>query len=182
MTYPGFRVKLSIVDSGGTTSEQVTANMTPRLVILITIAAATLLISCHTPPDDLSHAPPSTVIDGRTITLSASVWRNVMPPVPPEVRGLGVGIFLDASDTTRPFPAVIETDHVWVVKSDAETWESNLAVAPGPLFPKNEMWRWALDGPQWDPGIYVDVVVRLTDGLHRVWLLRVPHQLIESAN
>lgn len=110
-------------------------------------------------------------IDGRWYRIAPAgwsgfatlLWRDFMPISPPGgkplIGSIGVGV-----EDGRAFPEVVSVDRVWVY--GPEVWES----APTEI--RREAGNAATgrievvvrDGPKWDPGRKVDIVVRLRSG------------------
>jgi len=130
--------------------------------------------------DSLLDAPESISTGGRTYVLEADLWRDFISTLgasKSECLGSPLAVVVEAV-TTDPagVPPTLEMDRVWVIR-DGEARETELGpVAGGGL---DRLRRAALgDGPRWDTGIRVHVVVRpLRDETGAV-LLRVSDQLI----
>jgi hypothetical protein len=141
----------------------------------IALAAAAMFVGCSdspTAPDpatgDLRRAPLAITVDGANVVLQTSLWRNLMPSVPPSGSPLLATIRLPTSVKSA------SVDRVWVLLGDA-TWE----VTPERLDNSSE-WM-ARDGPQWAPGSRVDVVARVRGMDGRTQLVRAADQIIEAA-
>ncbi|MFO1314703.1 MAG: hypothetical protein U1F58_03785 [Burkholderiales bacterium] len=141
---------------------------------------------------ELRRAPTRVTIDGRRFTLTVSLWRDLMPSVPPQRDGrpLQATLAVGANDG-RPFPAGIRVTRAWIVVGDA-IWEAPALEeqdAADPAYrdargtprnrPGSPVYRVVVrGGPAWEPGTRADVVVRLTDAGGRDVLLRVPRQTV----
>jgi hypothetical protein len=141
----------------------------------IAIVAAALFAGCGdspTAPDptvvDLRRAPLTVTVDGTSVALQASLWRNLMPSVPPASSPLLATIRLSATVTNASI------DRMWVLLGD-ETWETT----PERLGGTSE-WS-ARGGPQWTPGSRVDVVARVRSMDGRAQLVRAADQIVEAA-
>jgi hypothetical protein len=133
----------------------------------IVLAVSLALIGCTqkpTAPDpvntpDLSSAPSSIVVGGKTLTLTTSLWRDFMPISPPDGKPLVAVLGVRTADGS-PVPDDVKADMVWVVFGK-DTWSK----APSDERPRSEtapVYEFvARDGPKWGPGVEVDVVVRL---------------------
>lgn len=143
---------------------------------------------------ELRRAPTHVSIDGRRFTLSASLWRDLMPaPQQREGRPLQAALTVGTNDG-KPFPAGVRVTRAWIVVGDA-IWEAPALEeqdAADPAYrdargtprnrPGSPVYRVVLrGGPAWDPGTRADAVVRLTDAGGRGRLLRVPRQTIMLA-
>lgn len=126
-------------------------------------------------PAGLRSAPTSLNLDGRRIVLVTSLWRDFMPISPPDGKPL-IAVARVKADDGSPLPGSVRATDLWVVFNEA-LWHTA---------PKEERTRSetapdyevvARAGPNWGPGVTVDVVLRLTDG-NRAWLLRAGDQQI----
>jgi hypothetical protein len=154
----------------------------------IPIAVTTVLIlvvagcggSSPTSPSDvtrsqLAAAPTRIVADGKTLTMTTSLWRDFMPISPPDGRPL-VAVLTIATDDGSPVPATVTADTSWVLHSSA-VWTAAVEQRPrAETAPAYEVI--ARNGPKWGPDVSVDVVVRLIDSGGRAFLLRAPSQTI----
>jgi hypothetical protein len=122
-----------------------------------------------TVPDEtvsqLRAAPAVATIDGTRIELQVDVWRDFQPISPPGGKGLRVSVRLPA--TTTAF--IVE--RIWVVFGD-QVWDSTPAAVSG-----STTWI-AGEGPQWGPGVAVDVVAQIRGPSGAVRLVRAADQLI----
>ncbi|MBM3315659.1 hypothetical protein FJY71_07485 [candidate division WOR-3 bacterium] len=139
--------------------------------LLSITATVALLAGCGTPccrkagAADVSSAPESVMVDGRTFRLQADLWRDFQPIAPPDGQPLMAAVRVVADDN-MPLPDDLAVDAVWVLNG-GERWSPPLSERPERLAVH------LADGPKWGPGISVDVVVRLARG-SEAWLLRAP--------
>lgn len=140
---------------------------------------------------ELRRAPLYVSIDGRRLTLTASLWRE-MPSAPAshDARPLQALLTVGTGDD-KPFPAGVRVSRAWIIVGDA-IWEApslDEQDAADPAFrdargvprnrPGSPVHRIAIrGGPAWDAGTRADAVVRLTDAGGRNALLRVARQTI----
>jgi hypothetical protein len=133
-----------------------------------------------TSPSDVSRsqldsAPTRIVADGKTLTLSTSLWRDFMPISPPDGKPL-VAVLKIAAENGSEVPASVTADTSWVIHS-TEVWSAAVEQRPrAETAPAYEVI--ARNGPKWGPDVSVDVVVRLVDSTGRSFLLRAPGQAI----
>ena len=113
----------------------------------------------------LRAAPTAATIDGARIELQVDVWRDFQPISPPGGRGLRVSARLPA--TTATF--ILE--RIWVLLGE-EVWDSTPIAVPG-----STSWT-AGEGPQWGPGVSVDVVAQIRGPHGTVRLVRAADRLI----
>ncbi len=128
--------------------------------------------------DDLLTAAERIVIAGRTYTLETDLYRDFMPPSPPDGQPLTAIIRVTAEDR-NPFPATLDADRVWVINGK-EVWEESLLAVSSAGDPerRHQLEKIARGGPKWGPGIYVAVVVRVIENSGRDHLLRASRQFI----
>jgi hypothetical protein len=141
--------------------------------------------------NDLRNAPTEVVLDGRSLSLSAYLWRDFMPSYPPAPDGQPmIAVLKVATSDKKPFPSGVRMDRAWVLFGE-QMWETSEFRARVKGLPySKDSWincsdspvceAVARDGPKWDPGVFVDVVVRLTDKEGRHHLLRVPKQCVKA--
>ena len=146
--------------------------------------------------NDLRNAPTEVVLDGRSLSLSAYPWRDFMPSTLPAPDGSPMIVVLKlATADKKPFPSGVRIDRAWVLFGE-QMWEvSDLRgqVKGSPHY-KDSSEGWtncpdspvcettARDGPKWGPGVFVDVVVRLTDKEGRHHLLQAPKQYVKRTD
>ena len=124
------------------------------------------------PFGDLLAAPETLTVDGKSLVMSTSLGRNLMPMVPPSSSGLVAVVYLQMTDSTA-MPESISADVVWVVQGQ-DVWASFLRDSPPPR--ANVIVKSASDGPEWDGP--VDVVVRVVDNRGTFRLLRAANQIV----
>lgn len=128
----------------------------------------------------LQAAPLSVVIEGRTMTLNAHVWRDFMPGRnTPDGSPLMVSADLSAADG-RPTPKTLRPTRLWVLCGD-KVWSVRPSIEQLPPPHDVALHMMTRTGPKWGPGPEVDVVVSITDGRHE-WRLRVPRIKIERTS
>lgn len=140
----------------------------------------------------LRNARTEVVLDGRSLSLSAYPWRDFMPGTgPADGSPMMVALKVATSDK-KPFPSGVRMDRAWVLFGE-QVWETS-KLRDQMKSPPNEKDSWiscsdspvcettARNGPKWGPGVFVDVVVRLTDKEGRHHLLRVPKQCVNATH
>ena len=143
--------------------------------------------------NDLRKARTAIVLDGRSLSLSAYPWRDFMPSSLPAPDGSPMMVVLKVATTDKkPFPSGVRMDRAWVLFGE-QLWEASQfrGRVKSPPYDKD---GWincgdspvceatARDGPKWGPGVFVDVVVRLTDKEERNHLLRAPKQYVKRTD
>lgn len=155
-----------------------------RTLIAVTAVLVLVVAGCAgsspTAPSDVTRsqlisAPPRIVADGKTLTLTSSLWRDFMPISPPDGKPL-VAVLTIATADGSPVPATVTADTSWVIHS-SDVWSAAVEQRPrAETAPAYEVI--ARNGPKWGPDVTVDVVVRLVDSTGRSFLLRAPGQTI----
>ena len=113
-------------------------------------------------PPEARRALEQIYVDGHSYTLQVDLYRDLMPgPAPTPKRGVGGTIFLTPDAQSDP-PAGMRADKAWLVNG-ADVWET----VPQPLqtFAVDRQHHLGLsvrDGPTWDAGTKVDVVLQFT--------------------
>lgn len=130
------------------------------------------------PVSELSAAPTTVVVAGKTLTLGSELWRDFQPISPPDGKPLIGALQVTASDGSA-VPEGVRADAVWLVMG-TEVWlgtprEERPRTETAPVYELV-----ARDGPKWGPGVNVDVVIRLRDGTNRDVLLRAANQPIRG--
>ena len=148
--------------------------------------AVTKLSSCQannqvsTPISELQAAPTQISIAGRSYKIEAFVWRDFMPISPPDGKPMIANIQLKAEDG-RSVPSNLVPDKLWVINTEnQEVWETNLTDEP--RFSGKIVEIVARNGPKWEPNTDIDVVVQLSDGGNKTYLLRSPSQKVQRTS
>ena len=117
------------------------------------------------------------LVDGQLVRLEAFLWRDFMPGpgADPEGRALSgqLRIFSVNGDNIN---GEIDIRYVWL-KHENLVWGVALPDPP-PTVPTDEVQKSFTGGPQWQPGMLVDVIVRITDTHGLSSYLRVNNQEI----
>jgi hypothetical protein len=124
-------------------------------------------------------APEEVEIYGRRFILETTLNRDFMPGCPPNGYPLIAIILVTAIDSLE-FPSTIDADRLWIIKGE-DVWEtefSNETIPPEPHH-RHQLEKVARNGPKWDPGIQVDVVVRIIDCKDNKYFLKASNQLID---
>ena len=105
-------------------------------ISLVAIAAA-LLGACGgtsplspepVTPSQLASAPTRVVLDGKRLTLAASLGRDFMPISPPDGKPLTAVLRIKAEDGL-PVPTTIVGDSAWVIRQ-TEIWSTSVIPEP----------------------------------------------------
>jgi hypothetical protein len=117
-------------------------------------------------------------VDGHSYTLQVDLYRDLMPgPAPTPKRGVGGTIFLTPAAQSDP-PAGMRADKAWLTNG-ADVWET----VPQPLqtFAVDRQHHLSLsvrDGPTWDAGAKVDVVLQFSTSSGSYFIQRRGVQII----
>ena len=142
-----------------------------------------------------AQCPERVTIGGHPYLLSAYLWRDFMPVAPPGGRPLAASLMIKSLDGS-PIPANITADHMWVFNASQASgsptrpalerqgvlvWDASSVEVRRPSATAPALEVVAVDGPKWDPGTYVSIVLRLqvagTD-----YLLGLPDVEIKSTS
>lgn len=130
------------------------------------------------PAAELQTAPLSITVAGQTLLLETELWRDFQPSSPPNGRPLIAFLRVRPADGGT-LTAFFQIDALWIANG-AETWAT--AVEEGHLTPGSASYEgFARDGPKWNPGVHVDVVVRIREPSGATQLLRAASQLIQRS-
>lgn len=139
---------------------------------------------------ELRNAPTEIVLDGKSLSLSAYLWRDFSPGAwggRPLMASLKV-----ATSDKKAFPSGVRMERAWVLFGE-QIWEvPNFRFRGRRLSDNKEMWIKCSvssgceitfsEGPEWGPGVFVDVVVRLIDkeGKHHLIQAKKQHIIATS--
>lgn len=132
------------------------------------------------PLDDLLAAPLAIEFNGRAFSLETFLWRDFMPTVDPGGSRLIAAVYLTADDG-QAFPDEVDCRRIWVVNGEW-VWEATFKdeMRPRSINHINQLGKIARDGPQWEVGAQVEVVVRVTSSIGGTRLLRATGQVINA--
>jgi hypothetical protein len=130
------------------------------------------------PLDDLLSAPLAIEINGRQFSLETFLYRDLMPGGEPGGSLLVAFVYLTAVDG-QAFPDSVDSTRIWVVNGE-EVWETTFQRESRPRNSHhiNQLEKVTYNGPKWDIGARVEVVVRVTASLKAPCLLRATNQEI----
>ena len=154
-------------------------------IIIILICGVTILFSIPLTPSivslqDLQTAPERIEINGTEYTLETYLNRDFMPISPPDGQPLVAVIKVKAPGETA-ISSQIDATRLWVVKGK-EIWETEFANEEGSAI-GDTLEKIGRDGPKWEPGISVDVVVRIIDlKSGNNYLLKASNQAIHRSS
>ena len=149
-----------------------------------------LIIGCSddgisVPPDiaiqKLLAAPDSVIVENRKLFLSTYMWRDFQPVSPENGKPLVAIVYVTAVDSMQLSPN-ISADGIWVIYNNQvwKSWLSSESTPPGTK--SNCLVKFAREGPKWGPNVFVDVIVRVTNGNGGSQLLRSSRQYIDRTD
>lgn len=121
----------------------------------------------------LLSVPRSLSLEGKTLSGEAYVWRNLMPGVPSDPRGIITSIVIATSDKSA-IPADLECQRVSVVNGSA-VWTTTVIE---PRHDASSFGAVVRNGPTWEVGAKVDVVAEFVDKAGNRFQLRAPQQTV----
>ncbi len=129
---------------------------------------------------EIISAPDEVVISGELITIEAYLWRDFMPPTPPNGTPMMASLKIKTVNLTD-LPAGLKAEKLYVVNQQ-DVWVSDFSNESRPTQPPYQMEVIARDGPKWGPGILVDVVVMLRDSQYNIYYIRIIEQNINMTS
>jgi hypothetical protein len=158
---------------------------------LIPFIFCILIIGCaengiSDPPDIsiqvLQSTPDTITVENRVMYLSTYLWRDFQPMIGVNGSAL-IGLFYVTAIDSFRLSSNISADAVWIIHNN-QVWKSLFShePAPDPELRPNRIVKIARNGPPWGPDVFVDVIVRITDGKGGSKLLRSSKQGIGSTH
>jgi hypothetical protein len=148
--------------------------LTPILGLTV-LACAERDPATLTAPRLAGPAAEQVIAGGVPLTLQVSLWRDFMPPAPPEGRALTGRLTVRTMDGS-PLPQGLVMSSVSVFYQ-GQTWVASPFGDPSP--DPSMMVRLIVGGPLWGPGVTVDVSVLLAVG-HQRTVLSAKRQTIQA--
>ncbi|WP_289028597.1 hypothetical protein [uncultured Paraglaciecola sp.] len=131
--------------------------------LLVSMLAVLTLCSCESDKDysqltiaELNSVSTETDVGENTIILAPYLWRNFQPGGEESNSNLRASVTL--ADVNYREITTLSTSYIYVINND-EIWFTKLTEQPQSTEQAYEIDFGAVDGPKWDTGIYVDVVV-----------------------
>lgn len=131
------------------------------------------------PVEILLTAPREIKVADQEYMLETYLWRDFMPVSPPGGKLL-IALIQVVELNEAPIAPDLELEYLWIIH-DREIWFTTFTDEIPPS-PEHELHRIARDGPRWDPGTEVDVIVGLSRGNGPIELLRAPGQMIRRTD
>jgi hypothetical protein len=108
----------------------------------------------------LASAGSTAEVGGVAITLDPYLWRDFMPPTPAERSDLRASVTVMTA-TGRDIPPGLDVVRLYLVNG-ADAWVTDCSQEGRPSA-ASEIQCVARGGPRWDPGLEVDVYVKVAD-------------------
>ena len=131
------------------------------------------------PPSELRAVPTSIALSGRTLVLETYLWRDFSPPSPPNGVPLIAVLRVRTADGS-PIPSSVTADGAWIVLGE-DVWATAVAHEQRRDPTASSFAVVAREGPKWQPGATVDVIVCLREG-DRHYRLRAASQPIHRTS
>jgi hypothetical protein len=112
-----------------------------------------------------------------TYSLSTYMWRDFMPISPPDGKPL-IAVITVYAHNAENFPLTTKIERLWIIngaeiKSASATDEFKVD--------GNKYEMGFRDGPKWDPGIVIDVVVKMKVN-SQIYYLKAENQMIHATS
>lgn len=130
--------------------------------------------------DKLDHILQESNLNGFTLNFKeAYLWRDFMPISPPDGKPLAITAKVEVVGKSH-FPKHFEINKLWIFNGD-DKWEAEVSGVGGDK--DNTIELSANNGPKWQVGSQVDVVVRVEDGKSEEYIfLRLANQTIQKTS
>lgn len=151
--------------------------LTLAFIFIIVVGSLIFLNPYHDDLSWLENSHEQIIIDGRIYRLETYLWRDFMPGSPSGGTPL-IAVVKVIPNDTLPFPSNVDTDHIWVINGE-EIWSSELSEENTPQ--ENHLEKIARNGPKWETGITVDVVIQVVTNTD-TYLLKAANQLIHRTS
>jgi hypothetical protein len=154
--------------------------LVPGITFLIFICScekeSTVIPVDESIPLEALSAPEYVELSGMRIYLETYLWRDFMPISPPDGRAMIAALYVVEADE-KDIPQDLDIDHLWVING-SEVWSTGTFDDYRPTHPPYKIQRIARDGPKWEPGIEVDVIVRIVSDDNICFYLKAKDQAI----
>jgi hypothetical protein len=134
---------------------------------------------------ELAEIPVEITIGMQTLGLDVFLWRDFQPISPPDGKPMLTLIKLVNPDTTEAIALEgVVANKLWVFNragssEEPETGGEIWATQLDQQLPSEYMAR---EGPKWQPGTTVDVVVEISDAQENIYLVKAEQQVIQQTN
>jgi len=125
-------------------------------------------------PADVRSAPATVSVDGATLQLTTSLWRDFMPMAPPD--GQPLAAILRVTDLKGgKLPSGLDAQAAWVIVGNMAWY---FVPAPSGTPSQTVLEFRGGDGPRWSPGTKADVVIELRDLTGASYRIQARQQVI----
>lgn len=130
------------------------------------------------PVQELLAAPDTLILDDQPLVLRTYMWRDFQPISPSDGKPL-IAIFWVYSADSTVIPENTTLDAAWLIHND-QIWGSYLTGEDPPPSEDTpyQLYDVLRDGPKWETGIEVDVVLRIRSAEGNNHLIRASNQHI----
>jgi len=150
--------------------------------------AVLLMVSCEKPQivedNELikalyANSKDTLTIGGNKYILETYIYRDLMPGgLLPRKRPVIAGLYLVNADTL-PIPGYMDITGLYVING-GEVWISEPVDGVQPHVPDFKLNKLSRDGPEWETGVFVDVIATIVDNSAGMgYLLIARDQLLE---
>ncbi len=126
----------------------------------------------------LQAAQPTVMIEGQHLTLDAYLWCNFMPMTQPAGHPVA-GSLTRRNEGLEPFPPGVTAEQAWIINGEELWTTAELEVRQTGAQSPHLLIEFR-DGPEWETGIKVDVVVQLRDTKQQPFLIKVDAREIKK--
>lgn len=126
---------------------------------------------------ELKKTQETITLDGKTLTLTANLWRDFMPSIGKADNSMQATVKV-ACENKIPLPEDLKIVRLMTVMGDS-VWVTN--VQESDKFNQQALQAGAKGGPEWEVGATADVIVELDVG-ERTYYLRKQNVRIEATH
>ena len=128
-----------------------------------------------------ANSKDTIIIDNQNLVLDTEIYRNFFPggPIDDKDRRLVAPIWIVNIDTII-LTQNLSVSKLYIINND-QVWTSVPEISPDNYTPENKLYLISKGGPEWETGIYVDVVISITDLIeNKEKFLIASNQIIEK--
>jgi hypothetical protein len=129
--------------------------------------------------DELLAAPDSLRVDGKTLTTAIYIWRDWFGH-PTDGSDLYAALNLNSTPPGN-LPSSIRDVYIWLIR-DSEVWSEKMTSYGIDPSRSNSLLFQIEDGPRWDTGILIDVVIGVRTSSTQVSLVLFRDVLIHMTS
>ena len=128
-----------------------------------------------------TNSSETLIIDNQNLVLETEIYRNFFPggPFDDKERRLVAPVWIVNVDSVQ-LTNNLSITKLYVINND-QVWTSEPDTNPDTYTPENKLYLISNGGPEWETGLYVDVVISITDLVfNKEKLLIARNQIIEK--